>query len=413
MRLPRMLEPLRIRDFALLWTGMTTSLVGDSIFLVAYAWQTYQLSNDPAALGYISAAYVAPMVLFLTVGGVLTDRMERRQLMIAADTLRAVATTTGAVLAITHHLTLIELGVVVAIGGIGQALFAPAFGSIVPEIVPGELLAQANSMDQFVRTAAGLVGPAIAGVVIAVAGTGWAFAIDAGTFVVSTATALALTSRPFAPAEAHRSMLRDVREGWSFVRAHTWLWATFLAAGLMNVASASRNVLLPFVIKNDLHASASALGFVYSAASGGALISAYIYGQRGMPRRPIVVAYLGWGLSLLMIAGYGLGTNVAELVAFGFVGGLGISFGQAIWGTMMHSLVPRALLGRVTSIDWLTSLSLMPIASAGAGLIAASVGARATLVGAGLVSGIGTVLFLLIPGLRRPHFEPPGEPAEP
>ena len=93
-----MLEPLRIRDFALLWTGMTTSLVGDSIFLVAYAWQTYQLSNNPAALGYISAAYVAPMVIFLTVGGVLTDRMERRHMMIAADALRAVATTVGAAL---------------------------------------------------------------------------------------------------------------------------------------------------------------------------------------------------------------------------------------------------------------------------------------------------------------------------
>ena len=204
-----------------------------------------------------------------------------------------------------------------------------------------------------------------------------------------------------------------MREGWGFVRANTWLWATFLAAGLMNVASASRNVLLPFVIKNDLHATARALGFVYSAASAGALISAYIYGQRGMPRRPIVVAYLGWGLSLLMIAGYGLGTNVAELVAFGFVGGLGISFGQAIWGTMMHRLVPRALLGRVTSIDWMTSLSLMPVAAAGAGLVAGAVGARATLVGAGLFSGVGTALFLLIPGLRRTELEPSGEGAEP
>jgi MFS family permease len=208
------------------------------------------------------------------------------------------------------------------------------------------------------------------------------------------------------------SAIRDAREGWSFVRTNTWLWATFLAAGLMNVASASRNVLLPFVIKNDIHASGRALGFVYSAASGGALISAYIYGQRGMPRRPIVIAYLGWALSLLMIAGYGLGTNVAELVVFGFVGGLGISFGQAIWGTMMHRLVPRDLLGRVTSIDWMTSLSLMPVAAAGAGLVAGSVGARATLVGAGLFSGIGTVLFLLIPGLRRTELEPAGEGAE-
>src|SRR5207247_7488568 len=190
-----MLEPLRIRDFALLWTGMTTSLLGDFVFLIAYPWQTYQLTNDPAVLGWISAAYFAPTVLFLTVGGVLTDRVERRRMMIAADSLRAVATGIGAALAITHHLTLVELGAVVAIGGLGQALFAPAFGSIVPDIVPQQLLAQANSLDMFVRTSAGLVGPAIAGVVIATAGAGWAFAIDAGTFVASAATALALTAR--------------------------------------------------------------------------------------------------------------------------------------------------------------------------------------------------------------------------
>jgi len=139
-----MLEPLRIRDFALLWTGMTTSLVGDFVFLVAYPWQTYQLTNHPATLGWISAAYIAPTVIFVTAGGVLTDRIERRRLMIAADTLRAAATGVGAALAITHNLTLVELGIVVAVGGFGQALFAPAFGSIVPEIVPVGQLPQAG-----------------------------------------------------------------------------------------------------------------------------------------------------------------------------------------------------------------------------------------------------------------------------
>src|SRR5690348_13695592 len=145
-----MLEPLRIRDFALLWTGMTTSLIGDFVFLVAYPWQTYQLTNNPATLGWISAAYVAPTVVFLLAGGVLTDRVERRRLMIAADALRAAATGVGAALAITHHLTLVELGIVVAVGGFGQALFAPAFGSIVPEMVPVGQLPQANALDQFV-----------------------------------------------------------------------------------------------------------------------------------------------------------------------------------------------------------------------------------------------------------------------
>src|SRR5262249_35473052 len=159
------------------------------------------------------------------------------------------------------------------------------------------------------------------------------------------------TPRPFERQE-HRSVTREVREGWSYVRAHTWLWATFVAGAFMNIASSARNVLLPFVVKNDIGARASALGAVYSAAAAGALISAYIYGQRGVPRRPMVVAYLGWALSLFMVGAYGLATSVPQLILFGFVGGLGITFGQAIWGTMMHRMVPRELLGRVTSIDW-------------------------------------------------------------
>lgn len=408
-----MLEPLRIRDFALLWTGASTSLVGDFVFLVAYAWETYQLSNNPSALGWISAAYFAPAVIFLTAGGVLSDRMDRRHMMIAADLLRGLATAVGGVLAVTHHLTLWELGVVVGIGGFGQALFGPAFGSIVPEIVPRELLAEANSLDQFVRTAAGLVGPGIGGVAIAVSGVGVAFLIDAATFAVSTATAIALTSRPLVREERH-SVLTEARTGWRYVRVRTWLWATFVAGALMNIASSTRNVLLPFVIKNDLHASARALGVVYSAASAGALISAFVFGQRGMPGRPIVVAYLGWALSIFMIGAYGLGTNVAELVAFAFVGGLGITFGQAIWGTMMHQMIPRQLLGRVTSIDWMTSLSLMPVAAAVSGVVAGVVGARETLVASGLLAGGVTVLFLVVsPGLRRTELEPAGESAEP
>jgi MFS family permease len=404
-----MLEPLRIRDFALLWTGMTTSLVGDFIFLVAYPWQTYQLTSNPATLGWISALYWAPTVVFVVGGGVLTDRMDRRWMMIAADTIRGVATGVGAVLAITHHLTLWELGLVVALGGFGQALFAPAFGSIVPEIVPTEMLPQANSLDMFVRTSAGLVGPAIAGLVIAVAGAGWAFAIDAATFGVSTITALALTPRPFERLGERRPAWREARAGFAFVRTHTWLWATLLAGAFANMASGARNVLLPFVIKYDLHASARALGFVYAAGSAGALLSSFVFGQRGMPRRPVLVAYIGWSLSITTIAAYGLGQSVAQLLCFGFVGGIGMAIGNALWGTLMHQNVPRHILGRVTSIDWMVSLSLWPLAAAGAGLVANVVGARTTLVGAG---GFGLLVCLGFLAALGPKLEPAGERAE-
>jgi MFS family permease len=157
-----MLEPLRIRDFALLWTGMTVSLIGDGVLLVALGWQTYELSRSPSTLGWIAAAYVAPMALVLLVGGVLTDRFERRKMMIAADLVRVVSLGGMAALAISHDLRLWELGLLAALTGVGDALFGPAFGSIVPEIVPGELLVEANALDQFVRPIANV--PAIAGV---------------------------------------------------------------------------------------------------------------------------------------------------------------------------------------------------------------------------------------------------------
>jgi MFS family permease len=405
-----MLEPLRIRDFALLWTGMTTSLVGDFIFLVAYPWQTFQLTDNPAVLGWISALYFAPTVVFIVAGGVLTDRVERRRMMIAADTLRAIATGVGAVLAITHHLTLWELGVVVALGGVGQALFAPAFGSIVPELVPGDLLPQANSLDMFVRTSAGLIGPAIAGSVIATAGAGWAFAIDSGTFVVSAATALALTPRPFERPPERTRVWHEARAGFAYVKAHTWLWATLLAGAFANIASGTRNVLLPFVIKYDLHESARVFGFIFAVGSAGALLSSLAFGERGLPRNPVRVSYVGWILSIGAVIVFGAAAHISAFFIVAFIGGIGNAIGNAIWFTLMHKHVPRHILGRVTSIDWMVSLSLWPVAAFFSGLIANAVGARATLVGAGVTGVAVCVLFLAV---FRAQLEPAGERSEP
>ncbi len=408
MRLPRMLEPLRIRDFALLWAGMSVSLVGDAIFLVALAWQVYELSNEPSALGWIFAAYVTPMLVFLLVGGVLTDRVERRKMMIAADVIRALAIGVAGALAVAGTLELWQLAICAAVTGVGDALFAPAFGSIVPEIVPRESLAQANALDQFVRPIAGVLGPALAGLLIALSGAGAALLVDAATFGASTVTALLLTPRPF-ERRPGRSVRRELREGFSFVRARTWLWATLAIAGLLNVAPAARNVLLPFVVKNDLHASAAALGAVYSATAVGALASALVYGQRGLPRRFVLVMYVAWALAGFVIAGYGVATGVGQMVALGFVAGLGLALGQGIWATMMHQLVPRELLGRVTSLDWLLSTSLMPVAMIAVGFLGDGIGARETLVAAGLVSGAFTLVFVFaVPGLRDPEREASG-----
>ncbi len=165
-----LLAPLRHRDFRLLWTGMTISLVGDGIFLVAMAWQAYELWNAPAALSILGIGMTIPTIAFLLPAGVLSDRMDRRSLMLCADLGRALVLVVLAVLAFTGLLTFWELVLLVALYGVGTAFFTPAFEAIVPDLVPTADLAAANSLDQFVRPITlRLAGPALGGVFVAAA----------------------------------------------------------------------------------------------------------------------------------------------------------------------------------------------------------------------------------------------------
>ncbi len=182
----RLLAPLGLRDFRLLWTGMVASLLGDGVFVVAVAWQVYQLSGAPAALAAVGVATSLPQIVLLLAGGVVSDRFDRRRVMIASDLVRGASVATIGVLAIVGSLTLaVLIGLVVAYGG-ATAFFGPAFDAIVPGLVPSAQLTEANALDQFMRpTAQRLAGPALGGAVVAVAGAGYGFLFDAATFTVS------------------------------------------------------------------------------------------------------------------------------------------------------------------------------------------------------------------------------------
>ena len=146
-----MLAPLRHRDFRRLWLGMTASLVGDGVFLVAMAWQVYEISNAPSALSMVGIAMTIPTLLLLLFGGVVTDRFERRRILIASDLVRGGAVSIVAALSITGTLEIWHMMVLVAVYGAGTAFFGPAFDAIVPDLLPAGELPQANSLDQFVR----------------------------------------------------------------------------------------------------------------------------------------------------------------------------------------------------------------------------------------------------------------------
>jgi MFS family permease len=405
----RLLSPLRHRDFRVLWTGMAVSLVGDGIFLVAIAWETYVLWNAPAALSIVGIGMTVPTVVFLVLGGVLSDRHDRRLLMLGADVVRAAAVGCLAALVFLDALRLWELVALVALYGCGTAFFTPAFEAIVPDLLPARDLAAANSLDQFVRPIAlRLMGPLLGGWLVA-AGAGLAFTVDAASFGASAAAVLAMRQRA-RPGAIHASHGAAVREGLSFIRRRVWLWGTLVsAAAAYLVFLGPSEVLLPYMVKNELHASAGELGLVFAAGGIGAVGAAIWMGQRGHPRRDVTVMYATWTLATVAIAGYGLASAAWQLMLACLIFNALETAGTVVWATVKQRHVPSSMLGRVSSLDWMISIGLLPISFALTAPVAGVFGVRATLIGAGLVGAAITLAALFLPGMRA--IEGAGEPS--
>jgi MFS family permease len=400
----KILRPLKIKDFALLWAGMSISLFGDGIYFVAIAWQVYEIENTPAALSIVGLASTLPLVLFVLVGGVVSDRFDRRKVLIASDVVRGVAIAGIGVLSLIDAIQLWHVIALVAVYGAGDALFGPAFGSIVPDVVPQHLLVEANSIDQFMRPFAfRLLGPALGGLIIAAVGVGWAFVIDAFTFVASAVAVGMMTPKPLIERAKTtvRGALSDVAEGFRFVRAHTWLWGTLAAAAFsLLVYMGPMQVLVPFIVKNKLSGGAADIGWVYAAGGVGSVLTAFAIGQAGLPRRHITFMYVGWALAVGGPFGFALCTEIWQALLVSFAQWSGVTMGLVVWMTLLHRLVPGELLGRVTSFDWQMSVALVPVSFALTGWVSDQIGVDATLLWGGGLGVIITLAFLFLPGMR-------------
>src|SRR5919108_1964 len=399
----KLLRPLRERDFALLWTGMTVSLLGDGIYLVAVAWQVYDLKNDPVALSLVGLAFTAGMVAFLLTGGIVSDRVERRRGLVGADLVRAAALLAIGVLSVSDALEVWHLVCLVVLFGAGEAFFGPAFGALVPDVVATEHLVQANSLDQLVRQASGrLIGPALGGFVVAAVGSGSAFIIDAGTFLFSAACIWSLRVRSLPAPDAERSLRRELREGMGFVRDQAWLWSTVVAASMAILFFLGPlEVLLPYVVRNDLDAGPGSYGAIMAPAGLGAVVASLTLSQRGLPeRRYLTLMYIVWSVGTLPLVGYAFGTAVWQLMCFAVAYGACITAGSVVWGTLMQTRVPPELRGRVHSLDWFVSIGLAPLSFAVTGPVSAAIGVEATLIVAGVVPMVGTAALFFVARLR-------------
>lgn len=399
----RVLHPLRLRDFRLLWVGLAMSLLGDGIYLVAIAFEAYALRNDPSALALVGFAWTGGMVAFLIAGGVVADRRPRRHVMMAADVARGLVVAAMGALALTGELELWMLAALAALYGAGEAFFGPALTAIVPELVPADLLVEANAFEYGARPLAlRVAGPALGGALVAGVGPGPALLADAATFAFSLGC-LALVRASGAPAAARSAALREVRAGFGYVRAHTWLWATLLMAALgLLVFWGPEEVLVPYLVKNAFGGDAGDFGLLLSVVGLGNIAGSVAMGRHGLPRRPVTAMYWLWGAGLLPLCLYALATATWQLMPLGFAIGASMSAGMVVWATLMQTRVPPGLRGRVSSVDWFVSIGLAPVSLLLTAPVAAAIGIDATFVVAGAAAAAITLATLyLVPGLRE------------
>jgi predicted outer membrane lipoprotein len=401
-----LLRPLRHRDFRLLWIGQTVSLIGDGTYYVAVAWLVYQdMGQSAAAFAAVGVVWSLPQLLLLLASGALSDRMDRRHLMIAGDLLRLVSILLIGVLTLTDRITMPLLLGLVLFYGSGQALFGPAFSSIIPSIVSEDVLVEANSVGQVARPLAmTIVGPVIGGLLLLL-GTGWAFIFDALTFSVSALCIAMMRARKPADEGPHEPLIPQIKEGIRYVRSETWIFVALLTATVsLFCVWGPWETLMPLVITRDLSGSGLDLALVFAAGGLGSVLVGIVAAQRGsIGRRPITVMYLSWALGMLMTAGFGLITAVWQGLFVAFVTEGSISLLIVIWYTSLQRIVPDQFLGRVMSLDWMISIAGLPLSFAVVGPVAEWIGTDRTLILAGVLGAGVTIAAMFIPGALAPE----------
>jgi DHA3 family tetracycline resistance protein-like MFS transporter len=401
MKLPRVLEPLRHRDFRLLWSGQTLTLLGSFVSQVAYPFQILQLGGSAIELGALASVYTLSSLVFLLLGGAIADRVPRRTLIIITELASGLIAGAVSLLGFAGALEIWHLYVAVALFGAATSFSAPALGALIPELVPEEILVPGNAIRGLSRQASRTGGPIIGGILVATAGPPAAFAFDALTFIVSALAVMFIRARSVFAPKTPTSIFADIREGFGFVFATQWLWVTIFGWSVINAGFIGAFVVgLPLLVTETLRAGSIAFGLITAAIGVGEALGAALVGQLRIRRAGVAIylfAVVG-GIGLLV---YGLVPTLPGALLGGVLVGFSFVCLGVLWESALQRHVPRQMLGRVTSVDWFGGTLLGPIAPIAAALISQAYGPPALFIAAGSIAIVLTLLALLLPSIRQ------------
>ena len=401
-------SPLASRDFRLLWVGEAVSALGDQFALIALPWLALILTGSALALGTVLAVMAVPRAILMVVGGAYVDRLSPRRVMFLSNLVRLVAVTVLGAIVLAGAAELWMLYVFALVFGVADAFFYPAQTAIVPELVDGSQLQQANGITQGTTQASVLLGPALAGLTIAaisaseanpgVIGVGIALLADAGTFLVSLVTLLLIRPREAAPAESG-SIVQQVRDGIRFVMNMPSLLTVMVVSMALNLLIVGPiDVGIPVLAYSRLPEGAAAFGLMFSAFGGGSLIglvAATVLPQIRPDRfAPVVfgiVALAGLGVAALAFA-----QSLIVAIAVSVVIGVTLGYTNVSFMTWIQRRIPRELMGRVMGLLMFSSMSLVPVSIAVTGVLV-----QISLESVLIIAGLGMSVLTLVPLLSR------------
>ena len=405
-------SPLAVRDFRLLWVGEAVSALGDQFAMIALPWLALLLTGSPLALGTVLAVMAVPRAVFMVVGGAYVDRLSPRRVMFFSNIVRLVAVSILGLVVLAGVAELWMLYIFALVFGVADAFFYPAQTAIVPELVAGSQLQQANGITQGTTQASVLLGPALAGVTIAalsaseanpgVVGVGIALLADAATFLVSLVTLLLIRPRDTAPAQAG-SIVQQVGEGVRFILKMPALRTVMLVSMALNLLIVGPiDVGIPVLAYSRLPEGAAAYGLMFSAFGGGSLVG--LIAATVLPQiRPDRFATVVFGLVAvggLGVAALAFAQSLIVAIAVSVVIGMTLGYTNISFMTWIQRRIPRELMGRVMGLLMFSSMALVPISIAVAGILV-QVSLDWVLILGGLGMAVLTLVALLSRDVRR------------
>ena len=399
MRLEKWLGALHERNFRLYFLGQLTSAIGTGMTPVALSFAVLALRHASASqVGLVLTAQTGPLVVCLLAGGVVADRFGRRLVMLSADVLRATAEAALGAWIVFGHPPFWGFLLLPALVGTGTAFFMPALTGLIPQIVSSERLTQANALNGLTFSIGAIIGPSVAGVIVATVSPGWAILADALSYVLSVGTlaGLRLSARTESTTD---SFYLQLRHGWREFWSRIWLWAIVLVSSISNMAMMAPFLVLGAVISKNSLGGATAWGTILGAEGAGAVVGG-IAMLRLRFGRPLVAASLSllvWPYPLLALA---WSAPVPVISVGAFLGGVALAIFETQWQTTMQREVPAEVLSRVSAYDWFGSLVFLPLGYALVGPVVSIIGIHAIFVIGSVCLVASVAAIVAIPSVR-------------